>query len=56
MKTPLDKLQSDIDQCNQKRGCDAWCSKFEQKHCQKLRAHAERMAHCRKINLPIQYW
>lgn len=56
MKTPLEILQQEIDQCNQRHGCDSRCSKRQQKQCEKLRAHAERMEYCRKNNLPIQYW
>ena len=55
-KTPLEKLQKQIDKCNDKRGCDYFCSKAKQQECDLLKAHAKRMSDCREWNLPIQYW
>ena len=55
-KTTLQKIQYQIDKCNDKRGCDYFCSKAKQQECELLRAHAKRMSDCREWNLPIQYW
>lgn len=55
-KTPLEIIQDQIDECNQRRGCDSMCSKKEQKECYKLISHAERIKYCRKCGLPVIYW
>lgn len=40
----LGKYQKDIDKCNKKRGCNAFCSQEDQKGCPKLKRHSEEMA------------
>lgn len=55
-KSPLTRLQEDIDRCNSKNGCDAYCSKSQQALCPKLRRHAERMDACIKQNIPVHLW
>lgn len=54
--TPLDRIQGKIDRCNKHCGCDSCCSKEEQKNCELLKAHADRIEQCRNNGLPIQYW
>lgn len=56
VKTPLGRLQADIDRCNNRQGCDAYCSQQWQKSCPKLRKHGERIDYCMKHDIPIQYW
>lgn len=55
-KTHLERLQAQIDQCNNHNGCDFYCSKNWQKICPKLRQHNERVDYCMKHNIPIEYW
>ena len=55
-KTTLGRLQADIDRCNKKNGCDAYCSKSNQAMCSKLRAHAEQVAYLREHNIPPERW
>ena len=55
-KTPLEKIQKQIDTCNDRRGCDARCSAKEQRECELLRAYEKRMNDCREWGLPVQYW
>ena len=55
-KTPLERIQKQIDKCNDKRGCDNCCSKEKQDECNLLKAHAKRISDCREWNLPIWYW
>jgi len=40
----LGKYQKDIDKCNKKKGCDAFCSSQEQQGCPKLQRHRDEMA------------
>jgi hypothetical protein len=40
----LGKLQKRIDSCNNKNGCDTYCSKAAQATCKKLIDHANEMA------------
>ena len=55
-KTPLAKLQEDIDRCNHHSGCDTYCSPEHQCMCPKLRRHAERMEECRREKIPMHLW
>ena len=55
-KTPLERLQAEIDKCNKRNGCDYYCSAQRQKECAKLRQHDERVDYCMKHNVPIEYW
>ena len=55
-KTPLERLQAQIDKCNNRNGCDSYCSKQWQKTCPKLRQHDERVDYCMKHDVPIEYW
>lgn len=55
-KTPLQKLQAEIDRCNNRNGCDCYCSASRQQECSKLRKHDERVDYCMKHELPIEYW
>lgn len=54
--TPLGIFQARIDKCNQKLGCDAWCTKHEQKQCKLLKDHEARRDFCSENNIPIWYW
>jgi hypothetical protein len=40
----LGKYQKEIDRCNKKKGCNAFCSKEEQQGCPKLSRHTKEMA------------
>ena len=55
-QTQLGKIQKQIDRCNRKSGCDSKCSKSSQESCDLLRKHANRIAECRKKELPHVYW
>lgn len=55
-KTILGRLQAEIDRCNKKNGCDAYCSKVNQGMCPLLRRHAERIAYLREQNIPPEKW
>lgn len=55
-KTPLEKLQEDIDTCNDHQGCDSKCCQRYQKTCYKLIAHKERANWCAKHSMPIEQW
>lgn len=55
-KTPLDKLQKDIDRCNNRRGCDSSCSLRHQANCSKLKAHEARRDYCREQGMEIWQW
>ena len=55
-KTPLQRLQAQIDNCNNCNGCDFYCSEQSQKECSLLRKHDERVDYCMKHNIPIEYW
>lgn len=55
-KTPLTKIQEEIDRCNNKNGCNAYCSKAQQALCPKLIRHSARMDFCREKNMPIHMW
>ena len=55
-KTPLERLQAEIDRCNNRNGCDCYCSEQRQKECSKLRKHDERVDYCMRHDLPIEYW
>ena len=54
--TPLQKIQKQIDRCNQKSGCNRHCSKRDQEQCRLLKEHRARMESCRESGLPVQYW
>ena len=54
--TPLEKLQMAIDKCNDFRGCDHCCGATKQEHCEKLKAHRERMHYCATHDIPIELW
>ena len=55
-KTPLQRLQTQIDKCNNRNGCDSYCSEHRQKECSLLRKHDERVDYCMRHDVPIQYW
>ena len=55
-KTPLERLQADIDNCNKRNGCDCYCSEQRQKECSKLRKHAARIDYCMTNDIPIELW
>ena len=55
-KTHLQRLQAEIDRCNNRNGCDSYCSEQRQKECSKLRKHDERVDYCMRHDIPIQYW
>ena len=56
IKTPLEKLQEAIDRCNNRNGCDCYCSEQRQKDCSKLRKHAARIDYCLTNDIPIELW
>ena len=56
IKTPLEKLQAAIDRCNNRNGCDCYCSASRQQECSKLRKHAERIDYCMTHDIPIHMW
>lgn len=56
MKTPLDRLQKQIDRCNRKSGCNSKCSLEFQKKCPLLLAHEARRDECREKGIPIYLW
>ena len=56
IKTPLEKLQEAIDRCNNRNGCDYYCSEHRQKECALFRKHDERVDYCMRHDVPIQYW
>ena len=56
IKTPLEKLQEAIDRCNNRNGCDCYCSASRQQECSKLRKHDERIDYCMTNDIPIELW
>ena len=55
-KTQLEKLQAAIDRCNNRNGCDCYCSASRQKECSKLRKHDARINYCMTHDIPIELW
>lgn len=55
-KTVLGRLQAKIDKCNNKRGCDSYCSKANQAMCDKLRKHSEQISYLREQEIPVERW
>ena len=55
-KTPLEKLQTAIERCNNRNGCDYYCSASRQQECEKLRKHDARIDYCMTHNIPIEMW
>lgn len=56
METILEKIQKEIDRCNDNNGCDSKCSLSEQHNCWKLHEHEERCSFCEKNNIPLERW
>lgn len=54
--TPLEKIQKQIDKCNNKNGCVSKCSTYKQKTCALLKLHAQRIERCKTLGLPMWYW
>lgn len=55
-KTPLERLQAEIDRCNNRNGCDYYCSASRQQECSKLRKHDARIDYCMTHDIPIHMW
>lgn len=55
-RTPLERIQREIDRCNRKDGCNARCSPAVQKKCPLLKAHAARIEECQEKGLPFTAW
>lgn len=55
-KTPLQRLQAEIDKCNKRNGCNHYCSEQRQKECEKLRKHDARIDYCMTNDIPIDMW
>lgn len=45
----LGEYQKEIDDCNEKSGCDSKCCKAEQKKCELLKQHRKEMGRVRKM-------
>lgn len=45
----LGEYQKEIDDCNEKSGCDSKCCKTAQKKCELLRQHRKEMSRVRKM-------
>lgn len=54
--TSLAKLQKEIDKCNNKNGCDTYCSKANQASCDKLARHSERLSYIFAENIDSSQW
>ena len=55
-KTPLERLQAQIDKCNNRNGCDYYCSEHRQKECSLLRKHEARIDYCMTHDITIELW
>lgn len=54
--TKLEKIQKEIDKCNNNCGCNSCCSFKYQQKCKKIKKHSERIEECIKNNLPVELW
>lgn len=54
--TVLQRIQKEIDRCNNKCGCNSKCSQEQQEQCSILKKHRDRISYCSEKNLPIERW
>lgn len=54
--TELSKIQKQIDRCNNKDGCNKYCSSVKQEECYLLEKHRNRIRWCTEHNIPIERW
>lgn len=52
----LTYIQKLIDSCNDKKGCDLYCSKNRQQICLLLKFHQERIDYCKAMGISIEHW
>lgn len=56
MATTLEKLQKEIDRCNNRLGCSVYCSQSRQATCPLLNRHRGRIDFCIANDIPIEKW
>lgn len=54
--TELERIQKQIDRCNNCNGCYTYCSVDRQRVCRLLKARAERIDYCKEHGIPIERW